>query len=182
VPKNGKSLGFFGLSEGRSEPVTLQGDVIAAELSAAKERRTLSSFIEGAVEKAVQEVVVTKAQNGELLTAHQVTKDVWSEIELERITAIAGAYPELLTSRDRELLRAAGPSPDRPLAEAVKTLFDDEFETRISTARRNGSITEEDAQRALERLREAREHTRLKLEELTHLLIEKQILEREEKR
>lgn len=70
----------------------------AAELAAGKERRTLSSFIEWAVERAVKEVSVTvNSENEKAITAYDVAEDVWDIDESDRFVNIAWQYPGLLT-------------------------------------------------------------------------------------
>ena len=78
----------------------------AAELAAGKERRTLSSFVEWAVERAVREIHVTKLKDGQLVTAKQVADELWTEDELARAYQVQTYYPELLTSQERLLLKA----------------------------------------------------------------------------
>lgn len=85
----------------RSEQVSIRLDPklrFAAELAASKERRTLSSFIESAVERAVKEVGVTYSQVKQRpITADEVTNKVWDVDEVSRFTALANSFPELLT-------------------------------------------------------------------------------------
>lgn len=78
----------------------------AAELAAAKERRTLSSFVEWAVDNAVHEIHVTKGQDGQLLSAYEIADEVWRDNEELRILLMGARYPELLTRRDREWFEA----------------------------------------------------------------------------
>lgn len=73
----------------------------AAELAAGKERRTLSSFVEWAVERAVKEVSVTRDKEGNPVSAAEVTDEVWGHYEADRLVGIATLYPELLTHKEQ---------------------------------------------------------------------------------
>ena len=64
----------------------------AAELAARKQRRTLSSFIEWAIQEAVNKVPVTKRY-----TAAEAMDDVWDVFEADRFVKTAVNLPELLT-------------------------------------------------------------------------------------
>lgn len=74
----------------RSEVVQVRLDPklrFAAELAAAKERRTLSSFIEWAVERTVREVVVHYEPNeGQHLAEMMVANNTWAEAVRERLS------------------------------------------------------------------------------------------------
>lgn len=78
----------------------------AAELAASRERRTLSSFVEWAVEKACKEVQVAKTSEGAAVTAWDVAAEGWSLVNLARLEFILDRYPELLTTRERGILDA----------------------------------------------------------------------------
>jgi hypothetical protein len=87
----------------RTETVTVRLDPklkFAAELAARRHRRTLSSFIEWAVEEASEKVVVGLKENE---TAKYVMADVWSVNEVDRFFKFAQKYPHLLT-HDEEVL------------------------------------------------------------------------------
>ena len=90
----------------RSEQVSIRLDPklrFAAELAASKERRTLSSFIESAVERAVKEVGVTYCNiDKRHITADEVTRKVWDVDEVSRFTAMGIYYPELLTHDEQK--------------------------------------------------------------------------------
>ena len=90
----------------RSEQVSIRLDPklrFAAELAASKERRTLSSFIESAVERAVKEVGVTYCNvEKRHITADEVTRRVWDVDEVSRFTAMGIHYPELLTHDEQK--------------------------------------------------------------------------------
>ncbi len=70
----------------------------AAELAARKQRRTLSSFIEWAIQEAVNEVQVTKQH-----TAGEAINDVWDVFEADRFVMTAANLRELLT-HDEEVM------------------------------------------------------------------------------
>lgn len=73
----------------------------AAELAAGKERRTLSSFVEWAVERAVKEVSVTLDENGEQVSAAEVTERTWDVDESDRFVNLAWQHPGLLTHNEQ---------------------------------------------------------------------------------
>ena len=100
IKKIGKKSGGGKLS--RSETVTVRLDPklrFAAELAARKHRRTLSSFIEWAVEESVQNVFL----DGSEATAHGAIDLVWDVDEPDRFVKLALYYPNLLT-HDEEVL------------------------------------------------------------------------------
>ncbi len=72
----------------------------AAELAAAKERRTLSSFIEWAVQQAVNYLEVTRQQE-QPFTAQAVANIVWDVDEADRFVNLAVCALELLTHDER---------------------------------------------------------------------------------
>lgn len=86
----------------RSEVVPVRFDPKlkwAAELLAAKERRTLSSLVEWVMEKAVKEMVVT-SDDGKPVTAWQVADKSWVEEPISRIMKLSISYPDLLTNTE----------------------------------------------------------------------------------
>lgn len=93
----------------RSETVTVRLDPrlrFACELAAAKDRRTLSSFMEWAVEMAIHQVNVVADFDGEHMvwqTAADVAKAVWDVDESDRFVKLAANYPELLSTREQVL-------------------------------------------------------------------------------
>ena len=100
IKKIGKKSGGGKLS--RSETVTVRLDPklrFAAELAARKHRRTLSSFIEWAVEESVQNVCL----DGLKATAYDAIDLVWDVDESDRFVKLALYYPNLLT-HDEEVL------------------------------------------------------------------------------
>ena len=100
VKKIGKKGGGGKLS--RSETVTVRLDPklrFAAELAARKHRRTLSSFIEWAVEEVVQHVYL----DGSKTTAYDAIDLAWDIDESDKFVKRALLYPNLLT-HDEEVL------------------------------------------------------------------------------
>jgi len=84
----------------RSENVQVRLDPklkFAAELASRKHRRTLSSFIEWAVEEAVKRVQLDDR------TAYDVLGHIWDVYEADRFIKLAHQFPLLLT-HDEELL------------------------------------------------------------------------------
>lgn len=99
----------------RSEVVTIRLDPklrFAAELAARKQRRTLSSFIEWAIEKAVSEdpVQVVNA-NGEGYSALEATTNVWDVEEADRFIKFAEGFPELLNFDEERLWKLIKETP-----------------------------------------------------------------------
>ena len=94
----------------KSEVVQVRLDPIlkmAVELAAAKERRTLSSYIEWSVEKTVKKVTVIESGDTEKqITAWDVAQECWEFWVGGRIQFLANKYPELLTIRERGIFSA----------------------------------------------------------------------------
>jgi len=85
----------------RSQVVTVRLDPklkFAAELAARKQRRTLSSFIEWAVEEAVAHIEVS---NGVFI--NMVMNQVWDVEEADRFVKLALNFPELLSYEEERL-------------------------------------------------------------------------------
>lgn len=81
---------------------------LAAELAAGKERRSLSSFIEWAVEGAVKQVLVSQQYNAfidkvENMTAMEVVNVTWDVDEADRFTKRALQFSSLLTHDEQRL-------------------------------------------------------------------------------
>jgi hypothetical protein len=92
----------------RSETITVRLDPklrFIAELSARKHRRTLSSFIEWAVEEAVGNVVLSDANSINPVTALQAMNEVWDVDEPDRFVKMAFHYPNLLTHKEETLFK-----------------------------------------------------------------------------
>lgn len=91
----------------KSETVQVRFDPklkMVAELLAAKERRSLSSMIEWAVERIAREIpVATSKSDGSPLTAWQVVDECWDSEHYKRIKNLGDAYPGLLTYEERRL-------------------------------------------------------------------------------
>lgn len=79
----------------------------AAELAAAKERRTLSNFIEWAVEQAVTRIPVAGDKS-----ASEVAADVWHDDESTRFLRTAAKFQELLNFDEKEIWRVIKQTPD----------------------------------------------------------------------
>mgnify|MGYP003987247819 CR=1 FL=1 len=100
IKKIGKKSGGGKLS--RSETVTVRLDPklrFAAELAARKHRRTLSSFIEWAVEESVQNVCL----DGLKATAYDAIDLAWDVDESDKFVKMALYYPNLLTHEEEVL-------------------------------------------------------------------------------
>lgn len=91
---------------------------MAAELLAARERRTLSSLTEWVMERAVKEMAVTKNTDGQPVTAWEVADKCWQPEHIWRIYFLSQQYPELLSHVERKF---------SVLAEFLKN-----FETHLS--------------------------------------------------
>lgn len=77
---------------------------MAAELAANTERRTLSAFIEMAVDRAVKQCVVTTVGENLPVTAWKVAQECWSAEPAWRLNALYGMHPELLTIREKTIM------------------------------------------------------------------------------
>ena len=91
----------------KSESVQVRFDPIlklAAGLAASKERRTLSSFTEMAVEDAVKKTYVAQDEGGNPVSAWQVAQDCWSPEPALQLNSLANHYPDLLTVRERKMI------------------------------------------------------------------------------
>jgi hypothetical protein len=95
----------------RSETVTVRLDPklrYLAELGARKQRRTLSSFIEWAIEQSLQQVVVEEGWDQHTKKTYQLSlahsaSDLWDVGEEERFVKLATRYPDLLTHEEQVL-------------------------------------------------------------------------------
>ncbi len=91
----------------RSETVSVRLDPklrFAAELAARKHRRTLSSFIEWAVEEATQRVPLSIPDHqGETDYAYDAIEKVWDVDEADRFAKFALEFPFLLTHEEEVL-------------------------------------------------------------------------------
>lgn len=75
----------------------------AIELLAARERRTLSSMVEWAMERAVREMPVTVNADGQPVTAWQVADKCWWPAFVWRVYYLGKHYPELLDHAGRQI-------------------------------------------------------------------------------
>ncbi|MDR2166074.1 MAG: hypothetical protein LBO79_10770 [Zoogloeaceae bacterium] len=92
----------------RSETVTIRLDPklrYLAELAARKQRRTVSSFIEWAVEESLARVMLyvgTGYNGNDDVSVQDEAGLLWDVDEAERFVRLAVAYPELLTIEEQE--------------------------------------------------------------------------------
>lgn len=91
----------------RSETVTVRLDPklrYLAELAARIHRRTLSSYIEWAVEQSLEKVDIHIAEHGgdEDVTLKAESRLLWDVDESERFIKLARHYPELLNHEEQE--------------------------------------------------------------------------------
>ena len=93
----------------RSETVTVRLDPklrYLAELAAKKQRRTLSSFIEWAIEDALGRVTIyegTSYNNEHDLSIGQEAANLWDVDDADRFAKLAVRYPDLLTHEEQVL-------------------------------------------------------------------------------
>jgi hypothetical protein len=92
----------------RSETVTVRLDPklrYLAELAALKHRRTLSSFIEWAIEDTLQRVKLREGDGRDGDSGRTVADDaegLWDVDDAERFARLALRYPELLTHEEQK--------------------------------------------------------------------------------
>lgn len=93
----------------RSETVTVRLDPklrYLAELAAKKQRRTLSSFIEWAIEDALGRVTIyegTGYNSDHDLSVGQEAANLWDVDDADRFAKLAVRYPDLLTHEEQVL-------------------------------------------------------------------------------
>src|SRR5215831_5198048 len=83
----------------RTETVTLRLDPklrYLTELAARRQRRTVSSFIEWAIEHALSDVILGEDSHG-LVNVALAAYLLWDPHEADRFAKLALYYPELLT-------------------------------------------------------------------------------------
>lgn len=98
-----KKIGGGKLS--RSETISVRLDPklrCAAELAARKQRRTLSSFIEWAVEEAVDGLIIYSNENV-TFSAADAAQQVWDVDEADRFARLALHFPMFLTHDEERL-------------------------------------------------------------------------------
>ena len=89
----------------RSETVTVRLDPklrYLAELAARKQRRTVSSFIEWAIEDALKRIRISESKNNER-TIHDVALTLWDVDDADRFASLALHFPELMTHYEQVL-------------------------------------------------------------------------------
>lgn len=95
-----------GARTARTETVSVRLDPklrYLAELAARKQRRTLSSYIEWAVEKSLKDVVLREGErHDEDITVEDAAVTLWDVDESERFIRLATSYPELLNHEEQE--------------------------------------------------------------------------------
>lgn len=87
----------------RTETVTVRLDPklrYLAELAALKQRRTLSSFIEWAIEGSLDRVTLREAEG---LTVANDAENLWDVDESDRFAKLAFRFPDLLTHEEQVL-------------------------------------------------------------------------------
>ncbi len=91
----------------RSQVVTVRLDPklkFAAELAARKQRRTISSFIEWAVEQAIEKVPVTSGGiEAPEKSVYDILETVWDVEESDRLVKLAIHFPQLLTFEEEKI-------------------------------------------------------------------------------
>jgi hypothetical protein len=91
----------------RSETVTVRLDQklrYLAELGARKQRRTLSSYIEWAIEVSLERVVLDEGSgwgNSPTTSVSDVAAKLWDVEEADRFAKLAFQYPDLLTHHEQ---------------------------------------------------------------------------------
>ena len=98
----------------RSETVTVRLDPrlrYLAELGALKQRRTLSSFIEWAIENGLSQVSLSAPGPNEAITVADEAVRLWDVDAPDRFVKLALHYPDLLTHEEQKrwkLVRETG--------------------------------------------------------------------------
>ncbi|WON75155.1 hypothetical protein [Nitrosospira sp. Is2] len=90
----------------RSETVTVRLDPklrYLAELAARKQRRTLSSFIEWAIEQSLEKVAIQHPKKGERSNLSQLGDTLWDVGPQERFLKLALKAPELLNYKEERM-------------------------------------------------------------------------------
>ncbi len=93
----------------KSETVQVRFDPVlkmATEIAAGRERRSLSSFIEWAVEQAVKQSRVTRNHAGEEVSAWDIARECWANEPFNRLMHLAETYPDAMTIRERKIMQA----------------------------------------------------------------------------
>jgi hypothetical protein len=90
----------------RSETVTIRLDPklrYFTELAARKQRRTVSSFIEWAIESALDSISLWEDEEGREVTLGGRSEALWDVDEPDRFATLAQHYPALLTHDEQVL-------------------------------------------------------------------------------
>lgn len=90
----------------RSETVSVRLDPklrYFAELASRRHRRTLSSFIEWAVEETLKKEIINNDAYGNSVSLYDEMKPLWDLDEVERFLKLAQRYPDLLTHDEQWL-------------------------------------------------------------------------------
>lgn len=90
----------------RAEVLSIRTDpklLLATRLAASQERRTVSSFVEWAVDRAVRGVNVTVDEDDQPVNALTVVEQIWDDDEVKRFINLAVSYDDLLTNEERAL-------------------------------------------------------------------------------
>lgn len=91
----------------RSEQVSIRLDPklrYLAELAARKQRRTLSSYVEWAVEKSLESVMLREPPASSFPeSVADMAGELWDVDEAERFVRLANRYPDLLTHDEQVL-------------------------------------------------------------------------------
>jgi hypothetical protein len=99
----------------RSETVTVRLDPklrYLAELSALKQRRTVSSFIEWAIEDCLSRINLKEAMGGAKdQSVADVAAQLWDVDEADRFVKLAVRFPDLLTHDEQKLWKLIRESP-----------------------------------------------------------------------
>lgn len=89
----------------RSETVTVRLDPklrYLAELAALKQRRTVSSFIEWAIEDSLARVVLRENSHSDSVSVADAAHSLWDVDDADRFAKLALHYPELLTHEEQK--------------------------------------------------------------------------------
>nr|WP_318227861.1 hypothetical protein [Paraburkholderia terrae] len=143
----------------RSEIVTIRLEPRLrhlAEVAARRQRRTLSSFVEWAIEEALAQVELQERigiveENGQpsfnfrKITVADDAESLWDVEEADRFVKLAGRYPELLTHEEQVLWKLIFES----------SLWPGDFKTKLrDIIRHRDPATKQESALQFERLRE----------------------------
>lgn len=100
----------------RSQVVTVRLDPklkFAAELAAKKQRRTISSFIEWAVEQAVSGIVIHESEdfNDPEQSLMEAAMNIWDVDDADRFVNLALQFPEFLNYVEEKIWKLIKESP-----------------------------------------------------------------------